>query len=119
MQIGTFKQRLLLCHNKMNLEVLGQGLQRQKVELLEDKALFTAVNRRLPSLAVLESFDPLSSKTMEVGLMIRMKEVLRATIKEDLGIEIKYVFKDYDRVSEVSISVVFFDRMIEEILATI
>ena len=99
MLLGTFKQKILVCHNKVNLRILGQGLQKQKIELVEDKAIITAINRRLPSLTVLESFDELSAKTMEVALIIRLKEALREEIEKEFGIEVFAVLKDYDKLT--------------------
>jgi uncharacterized protein YbcI len=116
MQPGTFKQRLLVCHNKVNQSILGQGLQKQKVELLEDKAVITAINRRLPSLAVLESFDELSAKTMETALIIRLKEALKQELEKDLGAPVFTVLKDYDKYSETSVAVVIFKEKIEDFL---
>ncbi|MEA4892133.1 MAG: Na-translocating system protein MpsC family protein [Peptococcaceae bacterium] len=117
MLLGKFKQKILVCHNKVNLQVLGQGLQKQKIELLEDKAIITAINRRLPSLTVLESFDELTAKTLEVALIIRLKEALRKEIETELGIEVFAVLKDYDKVTETSVVVIIFKEKAEDVAA--
>ena len=114
MLLGTFKQKILVCHNKVNLRILGQGLQKQKIELVEDKAIITAINRRLPSLTVLESFDELSAKTLEVALIIRLKEALREEIEKEFGIEVFAVLKDYDKLTETSVAVIIFKEKVED-----
>lgn len=116
MLLGTFKQKMLVCHNRVNQEILGQGLQKQKIELIEDKAIITAINRRLPSLTVLESFDELSAKTMEAALIIRLKEAIRREIEKELRIELFAVLKDYDKVTETSVAVIIFKGKAEDIV---
>lgn len=113
---GTFKQKIALYNNKVNMDILGQGLERQRVDLFANKMIITAKNKRLKSLAVLESFDELSAKTMEVALNIRLKEALEAALKSEMGLAPYAIMKDYDKVKELSITVIIFEEDVEEII---
>lgn len=116
MILGTFKQKMLLIHNKVNLAVLGQGLKRQSIELTDNKIIITAINKRLATLSVLDSIDLITSKTVEVALIMRLKEELKKELKEQLNLEPIAIFKDYDPSLETSLCVFLFSKNIYEII---
>ncbi|NLZ73528.1 MAG: DUF2294 family protein [Bacteroidales bacterium] len=113
---GEFKQKVALYNNKANIDILGQGLEKQRVDFLGNKVIITAKNRRLKSLKVLESFDVLTAKMMEVAMNIRLKEALEATLSKEMGLSIYCIVKDYDKNKELSVTVIILEESIEEIL---
>ncbi len=116
MQMSAFREWLLSRNNRVHMEILGHSLQNQRLEIIDNCAIITAGNRRLPELESLQEADPYASKTLEMTLLIHLKEGLRAVIEKELGLPVLSVFKDYDREAEMSLAVILFQGRIEDLL---
>ena len=60
---GEFKQSVMRLPNKVNQHIFGQGLVWQKVELLEDKLIIIAHNKRVHALSAIDKNDILYDQT--------------------------------------------------------
>ena len=119
MQMGEFKQEILRINNKVNMEVFNQGLLSQRVDVLREKVLITAKNRRLNMFSISTTMDKSTTEIMERVLIIRFKERFIEEVERDLGLKVLAHLKDYDAGLELSASLSIFERPIEELLPDI
>lgn len=116
MQLGEFKQEIIRINNKVNIEIFGQGLKSQRVEIFNDKILIIANNKRVKVLSMVERKDNMTTKIMDLALIMEFKDRFITVLEESLGIKALAHLKDYDSNVEISISVTILDRSVEEIL---
>ena len=117
MLIGEFKQEILRINNKVNMEVMRQGLVTQRADVCGDKVMIVAKNKRL---AMLSMFDTEADRTtieiMDRLLIAKFKKRFIEVMEEELGVKVLTHFKDYDPDTELSVSVSFFEKPLDELL---
>lgn len=116
MTMGEFKQELLRINNKVNMEVFNQGLLSQRVDIICNRAVITAKNRRVSVLSISENMDRNTTEIMDRILIIRFKQRFLEEMEKHFGIRPLAHLKDYDPELEISISVTLFEKDIEELL---
>jgi uncharacterized protein YbcI len=119
MLLGEFKQEIIRINNKVNIEVFGQGLKSQRVEVFHDKVLIIANNTRVKVLYLVDRTDNFTTKIMDIALIMEFKDRFIAALNECLGITALAHLKDYDPKTEISVSVTILDRPVEELLPII
>lgn len=117
--MGEFKQEILRINNKVNMEVFAQGLLSQRVEVFQDKVLIVAKNRRVKVLSLVDQMDREATEQMDRALILRHKKRFIEEMKKEMGVTVLSHLKDYDPDLEISISVSFFEKPIEELLPTL
>ena len=115
MQMGEFKQELLLINNKVNMEVFKQGLLSQRIDVFRNEVVITAKNRRVNVLAF-GALDKQTTDMMDRALIVRHKKVFAEMMRDELGVTVLSHLKDYDPDLEISASVTIFERNIDELL---
>lgn len=116
MLMGEFKQEVIRINNKVNMEVFGQGLLSQRVEIFQDKILIIANNRRVKVLSMVDRTDNATTKLMDVALITEFKERFILMMEEQMGLRVLSHLKDYDPKLEISISVTILEKPVEELL---
>ena len=116
MLMGEFKQEVIRINNKVNMEVFGQGLLSQRVEIFQDKILIIANNRRVKVLSMVDRTDNATTKLMDVALITEFKERFILMMDEQMGLRVLSHLKDYDPKLEISISVTILEKPVEELL---
>ena len=114
--MGEFKQEILKINNRVNMLVFDQGLLSQRVDVLGDKAVITAVNRRVSVLSISQEMDQNTTEIMDRMLILRFKTLFIQEVSLWLGLKVVALLKDYDPVTEITISVAIFERPIQELL---
>lgn len=116
MLIGDFKQVFMKMNNRVNMEIFGQGLVWQRMEIFGDKVLIIAHNKRVRALTSIDQKDNITSKFIDIALIVEFKEKFIKYMQEELGIKILTHLKDYDPVTELSFSVTLLEKPVEELL---
>lgn len=116
MQMGEFKQELLRINNKVNMEVFNQGLLQQRVDIIWNRVVITAKNRRVSVLSISHEMDRNTTEIMDRILIIKFKQLFLDEVERCLGIRPLAHLKDYEPDLELSISVTVFDKPVEELL---
>ncbi len=116
MLMGEFKQEILRINNKVNMEVFKQGLMTQRVDIMHDRAVIVAKNKRVSLLSLPYEMDKASTEIMDRTLINIFKQHFIRLMKEELGVTVVAHLKDYDPDIEVSASVTFFEKPVEELL---
>ena len=62
MLMGEFKQEILRINNKVNMEVFKQGLLTQRVDVMHNRAVIVAKNRRVSLLSLPYEMDRASTE---------------------------------------------------------
>ena len=116
MQMGEFKQEVLRINNKVNMEVFHQGLLSQRVDVLREKVLITAKNRRVSVLSLVDETDKGTTEIMDRALIAQFKRLFILEMEEELGVKVLANLKDYDPGLEISVSLSIFEKPVEELL---
>ena len=116
MLMGEFKQEVLRINNKVNMEVFGQGLLSQRVDVFQDKVLIVAKNRRVKVLSLVDNMDKEATEMMDRALIAKHKQRFIEEMQKELGVTVLAHLKDYDPKLEISISVSIFEQPVEELL---
>ena len=69
MLMGEFKQEILRINNKVNMEVFKQGVLTQRVDVMHNRAVIVARNRRVSLLSLPYEMDKASTEVMDRTLM--------------------------------------------------
>ena len=65
MLMGEFKQEILRINNKVNMEVFKQGVLTQRVDVMHNRAVIVARNRRVSLLSLPYEMDKASTEVMD------------------------------------------------------
>jgi len=117
--LGEFKQEFMKLNNQINMEIFGQGLRWQKVEISGDKIFIIASNPRVRALTAIDKQDYIHSKLTDIALMADYKERFIKLVDETLGLKILAHLKDYDPKTELSFSVSILEKNLEDLLKQI
>ncbi len=119
MLVGDFKQELMKLHNKINLGLFGQGLRWQRVEIIHDKIYIIANNKRVKALTAIDEKDNITSKLIDIALIVEFKDRFKKMLKDELNINALAVLKDYDPGTEISVCIIIMDNKVEDIIKEI
>ena len=109
MLMGEFKQEILRINNKVNMEVFKQGLLTQRVDVMHNRAVIVAKNRRVSLLSLPYEMDRASTEIMDRTLINIFKQRFIQLMQEELGVTVVAHLKDYDPDHEIAASVSFFE----------
>lgn len=116
MLLGDFKQEIMKRHNTVNVKVFGQGLRWQRVEIIQDKIIIIANNKRVKALTTLDEKDRFTTRLIDIALLVEFKELFRNDLMNFLNCTPPVVLKDYDPSSEISMCAVLLDKDVQEML---
>nr|PZN04821.1 MAG: DUF2294 domain-containing protein [Bacillota bacterium] len=116
-KIGDFKQEVMKLNNQVNEEMYGRGLDWQKVEIMGDKIVIIALNRRISVLKHLDNKDNLTARLMDLALLNEFKVRLKKSFEESMGLGIRSILKDYDPVNQMAGTIIITVEPVEEFLS--
>jgi len=116
-KIGDFKQEVMKLNNQVNEEMYGRGLDWQKVEIMGDKIVIIALNRRISVLKHLDNKDNLTARLMDLALLNEFKVRLKKSFEESTGLGIRSILKDYDPVNQLAGTIIITVEPVEEFLS--
>ena len=119
MQMGEFKQAVLRINNMVNMEVFNQGLLTQRCDVIWNRVMITARNRRVSVLSISNEMDRNTTEIMDRILIIRFKQRFLEEMERCFGVRPLTHLKDYDPDLELSISVTVFEKPVEEMLPSL
>lgn len=116
MLLGDFKQAVMRINNRVNMEVFGQGLVSQRMEIFNDRILIIGHNKRAKVISTVERKDTLTSKLIDMALIVEFKELFIKYMQEELGVKVLTHLKDYDGNAQLSFSVTLLEKPVEELI---
>ena len=79
--LGDFKQEIIKINNRVNEEMYSRGLDWQKIDIMGDKIIILALNRRISVLKHVDEKDAFTARLMDLALLnefkVRFKNILR------------------------------------------
>jgi hypothetical protein len=115
--LGDFKQEIIKINNKTNEEMYGRGLDWQKIDIIGDKIIILALNRRISVLKHIDGKDSLTARLMDLALLNEFKVRFKTYFEETFGLKVRSVLKDYDPVNQLAGTIVITVEPVEEFLA--
>ncbi|TYP49211.1 Na-translocating system protein MpsC family protein [Thermosediminibacter litoriperuensis] len=116
-KLGDFKQEVMKINNQVNEEMYGRGLDWQKIEIIGDKIIIIALNRRISVLKHLDNKDAFTARLMDLALLNEFKIRLKKYFEEATGLKIRSILKDYDPVNQLAGTIIITGEPVEEFLA--
>jgi hypothetical protein len=115
--MGDFKQEIVKINNSINEEMYGRGLDWQKIDILGDKIIILALNRRISVLKHIDEKDIFTARLMDLALLNEFKITLKRIFEEKLGLRVRSVLKDYDPVNQLAATMIITVEPVEGFLA--
>ncbi|KJS22290.1 MAG: hypothetical protein VR72_06305 [Clostridiaceae bacterium BRH_c20a] len=111
---SNLSQEIIKINNQVNQEVIGYGLERQKVFITENIIVIIAKNKRIPALATLDSRG---FSTLEVNyiLLTAFKARLKELLEKQFNFKIITILKDYDVQTESAGTIIILQEPIKTI----
>ncbi|MFZ7101088.1 MAG: Na-translocating system protein MpsC family protein [Peptococcaceae bacterium] len=111
---ANLNQEIMKINNQVNQEVIGYGLERQKVYILDNLIVIIAKNKRVPALA---NLDNQGVSTLEINyiLLTAFKERLKELLEKQFGFKIVTILKDYDIATECAGTIIVLEKSLKTI----
>jgi uncharacterized protein YbcI len=110
----NFKKQLAQLYNEINQEIYSSGVQKQKIDIVDNKIIIFAQAKRAPLLSVLsERFNELTL-TVDAALSIEFKRKLKEKFETLFHLKVISIFKDYDPFTQTSCTIIYLDQTIDE-----
>lgn len=109
---GELKQAILRVYNATNQSVWGAGVREQQVELLGDRILIVAWHQRVPALASLDRTQRSLTREVDAALIDEFKRRITVALRDELGLDVRAVLKDYDPDTQLACTFVLLDQQL-------
>jgi hypothetical protein len=108
----ALKKSLAQLYNRVNQDIYGVGVKKQRIECMEDRVMIFAQHKRVPALQILGRNFQTLTLTVDSALIVEFKSMLKRYIEETLKIKVKTILKDYDPVTEEACTIIYFKEII-------
>ncbi|MBY0120503.1 Na-translocating system protein MpsC family protein [Bacillus sp. S/N-304-OC-R1] len=111
--ISTYNQQSLkkdIAHlyNRVNQEIHGVGVRKQRIEVFDDRVIVFAQHKRVQALQTLSKNFQHLTLSVDSALIVEFKSLFKGQIEETLDLRVKTILKDYDPVSEEACTIIYF-----------
>ncbi|MDD4569436.1 MAG: Na-translocating system protein MpsC family protein [Tepidanaerobacteraceae bacterium] len=114
--IGDFKQEIIKINNKVNEEMYSRGLDWQKIDIIGDKIIILALNRRISVLKHIDEKDTFTARLMDLALLNEFKIRFKKYFEDNFELKIRTILKDYDPVNQLAGIMIITVQPVEEFL---
>lgn len=104
----TFKKDLAHLYNRINQEIYGVGVKKQRIETFDDRVIIFAQHKRVQALRMLSKNFHHLTISVDSALIAEFKSLFKVHIEETLHFEVKTILKDYDPVTEEACTIIYF-----------
>lgn len=103
---SSFKRKLSQLYNGVNQEIYSAGVNKQKIDILDNCIIIFVQTKRSPLISVLSERYPELTLSVDWDLAIEYKRRLRENFEKQFGMSLITIFKDYDSASEHACTVI-------------
>ncbi len=114
--LDDFKQEVIKINNQINKEMYGRGLDWQKIDIIGDKIIIVALNRRISVLKHVDEKDAFTARLMDLALLNEFKIKFKKEFEDKFQLKIRTVLKDYDPVNQLAGMMVITVQPVENFL---
>ncbi|QQK81035.1 DUF2294 family protein [Salicibibacter cibi] len=110
---STLKKDISQLYNKVNQEMYGLGVKKQKIEFLNNAVVIFSEHKRAPDLEALQHQYKELTIAADAALISEFKKRLKRDIQYHLSKDVHTVLKDFDPETEFACTVIYFkeDRL--------
>jgi len=106
---ASFKKDIAHLYNRVNQEIYGVGVKKQRIETFDDRILIFAQHKRVQALKMLSTNFQHLTISVDSALIVEFKSLFKRQIEETLHLKVKTILKDYDPVSEEACTIIYFE----------
>lgn len=117
--VGDFKQEIIKINNRVNEEMYGRGLDWQKIDIIGDKIIILALNRRISILKHVDEKDAFTARLMDLALLNEFKVRFKKQFEDKFQLKIRTILKDYDPVNQLAGTIIITVQPAEDFLKTL
>jgi len=117
--VGDFKQEIIKINNRVNEEMYGRGLDWQKIDIIGDKIIILALNRRISILKHVDEKDAFTARLMDLALLNEFKVRFKKQFEDKFQLKIRTILKDYDPVNQLAGTIIITVQPVEDFLKTL
>ncbi|MGB4168785.1 MAG: Na-translocating system protein MpsC family protein [Tepidanaerobacteraceae bacterium] len=114
--VGDFKQEIIKINNRVNEEMYGRGLDWQKIDIIGDKIIILALNRRISILKHVDEKDAFTARLMDLALLNEFKVRFKKQFEDKFQLKIRTILKDYDPVNQLAGTIIITVQPVEDFL---
>ncbi|WP_394141499.1 Na-translocating system protein MpsC family protein [Cytobacillus oceanisediminis] len=104
----TFKKDLAHLYNRINQEIYGVGVKKQRIETFDDRVIIFAQHKRVQALKMLSKNFHHLTISVDSALIAEFKSLFKVHIEATLDLEVRTILKDYDPVTEEACTIIYF-----------
>lgn len=104
----SLRKDIALLYNRVNQEIYGVGVKKQRIETFDDRVIIFAQHKRVQALQMLSKNFHHLTISVDSALIVEFKSLFKGQIEETLKLKVKTILKDYDPVSEEACTVIYF-----------
>ena len=112
--IGDFKQEVIKINNMVNEEMYSRGLDWQKIDIIGDKIIVLALNRRISVLKHVDEKDAFTARLMDLALLNEFKIRFKKYFEDKFQLKIRTILKDYDPINQLAGMMIITVQPVEE-----
>ncbi|MDQ0252900.1 uncharacterized protein YbcI [Evansella vedderi] len=109
--LNTLKKQISQLYNKINQEIYGVGVKKQKIEIYQNAILIFSEHKRVTALNVISDRFPELTLSTDAALIFEYKKRLKEKIEDSLQKKVLTVLKDFDPVTEQAFTVIHFENI--------
>jgi len=117
--IGDFKQEIIKINNQINEEMYGRGLDWQKIDIIGDKIIILALNRRISVLKHVDEKDAFTARLMDLALLNEFKIRFKKQFEDKFQLKIRTILKDYDPINQLAGMMIITVQQVDNFLKTL
>jgi uncharacterized protein YbcI len=106
-QLSNLKKDIAQLYNKVNQEIYGVGVKKQRIEISQNKLLIFAQSKRVPALEILSKSHLELTASVDAALITEYKKKFKEQIEEIFGLRVITILKDYDPLTENACTIVY------------
>ncbi|MBU8878567.1 DUF2294 domain-containing protein [Bacillus sp. FJAT-29790] len=107
---STFKKNIAQLYNRVNQEINGVGVKKQRIEVLDDIVIVFATHKRVQALNTLSKSFHTLTLSVDSALIVEFKSMFKKRIEESLQRNVKTILRDYDPITEEACTIIYFDE---------
>lgn len=107
---SSFKKQMSQLYNEVNQEIYSTGVNKQKIDILDNRIVIFAQTKRSPLISVLSERYPELTLSVDGALAVEYKRRLKEKFQEQFGMKVTTIIKDYDSASEHACTVIYLEQ---------
>lgn len=107
-QLSNLKKDIAQLYNKINQEIYGVGVKKQRIEISHNKLLIFAQHKRVQALQTLSNKHLELTASVDAALIAEYKAKFKEQIELIFRLRVITILKDYDPITENACTIVYF-----------